>query len=226
MKLVHSQFEEPLEFSEGIPNILVLEHTALRVQIIEDLKEQIQNGEGNFVLSCQDEILKMDKVAEFLLNPFDLDFNQKKIISKIQSTLKELANNESNYAESIRILGEVNSYFQNLGAQIEYPISFHDSIELSDLIKISGAKIETDSESFFERIINYMCLLNDVLGISLLVTLNLQLYLNEKQMKELYKMAHYKKINLLLIESFDMNQPNLLERVTIIDKDLCVIKNF
>lgn len=226
MKLVHSQFEEPLEFLEGIPNILVLEHTALRVQIIEDLKEQIQNGEGNFVLSRQDEILKMDKVAEFLLNPFDLDFNQKKIISKIQSTLKELASNESNYAESMRILGEVNSYFQNLGAQIEYPISFHDSIELSDLIKISGAKIETDSESFFERIINYMCLLNDVLGISLLVTLNLQLYLNEKQMKELYKMAHYKKINLLLIESFDMNQPNLLERVTIIDKNLCVIKNF
>ena len=141
MKLVHPQFEEPLEFLEGIPNILVLEHTALRVQIIEDLKEQIQNGEGNFVLSRQDEILKMDKVAEFLLNPFDLDFNQKKIISKIQSTLKELANNESNYAESMRIIGEVNSYFQNLGAQIEYPISFHDSIELSDLIKISVIKL-------------------------------------------------------------------------------------
>lgn len=226
MKLSYPQFEEPLELIEGIPNILVLEEKKLRVQLIEDLRNQIETGEGDFVLSNQDEILKMEKISEFLLNPFDLDTNQKRILTKIQSTLKELANNESNYAESMRVIGEINSYFQNLGAQVEYPISFHDSIELSDLIKISGARIETDSESFFENVLNYMCLLNDVFGISLFITLNIQLYIHEKELQELYKIANYKKINLLLIESFDVNRYNLLERVTIIDRDLCFIRNF
>lgn len=226
MKLSYPQFDEPLEFVEGIPNILVLEDKRLRVQFIEDLKNQIETGEGSFVLSNQDEVLKIEKLSEFLMNPFTLDINQKKILTKIQATLKELANNESNYAESMRIIGEVNTYFQNLGAQVQYPIVFNDNIELQDLIKISGARIETESTSFFESVLNYMCLLNDVLGISLFVTLNIQLYIQEKELLELYKIAHYKKISLLLVESFDMNRHNLLERVTIIDKDLCVIKNF
>ncbi|MDO4711662.1 MAG: type II-A CRISPR-associated protein Csn2 [Peptostreptococcaceae bacterium] len=226
MKLMHPCFEEPLELIEGIPNILVVEEKSLRIRIIEDLLLQVQNGEGNFVLSENDDILRIDKVAEFLTDPFSLDINQKKILSKVQSTLKELAGNESNYAETIRVIGELNSYFEKLGAQVQYPIVFNENMDFQDLIKISGAKIASESETFFENLINYICLINDVLGITLLITWNLQLYINEEELKELFKIANYKKINLILIESFDLTEHSLLERVTIIDKDLCVIRNF
>ncbi len=226
MKLMHPSFEEPIEFIEGLPNILVIESKKLRVRILEDLTNQMETGDGNFVLSDENNILKIEKSAELIINPFSLDINQKKVIAKIQSTIKELANNESNYAESVRIIGEVVSYFENLGAQLEYPVSFNDNIELQDLIKISGVKVEVESISFFENVWNYICLLNDILGIKIFIFWNLQLFVQEKELKELYKIANYKKIHLFFMESFDFKEHTLFERITIIDKDLCVIKNF
>lgn len=226
MILAHASLDEPIKLTEGIPHILVLEEKKLRVQLIEELKSQIEQGEETFVLSEEDRVLKMDKVATIVLDPFSLDFNQKKIISKIQAALKEIALDESNYEESMRIAGAVSTYFENLASHINYPIIFNDSVEISDLIKMSGAKIEVATTSFFEHILNYMCLMNDILGVELVIFLNLHLYMQDKEIQELYKMASYKKIYLLLIESFDIEKNSLLERVTIIDKDLCVIRNF
>ena len=107
MILAHASLDEPIKLTKGIPHILVLEEKKLRVQLIEELKSQIEQGEETFVLSEEDRVLKMDKIAAIILDPFSLDFNQKKIISKIQAALKEIALDESNYEESMRIAGAV-----------------------------------------------------------------------------------------------------------------------
>lgn len=223
---MHPSFDSPLEFVEGIANILILENKKLRVELIEELLLQAETGEGTFVLSEEESILRMDKTAHLIIDPFSLDVNQKKVLSKIQLTLKELASDENNYMESMRIVGELTSYFEGLADQVDYPLSFKDPLDLQDLIKLSGAKVETSEASFFENLWNYVSLINSVLGTPLFIFVNLGLFVQEEELQELYKISNYKKIHLLFIESLDLRSHTLFERITIIDNDLCVIKNF
>ena len=44
MKLMYKSFEAPLEITEGIPNILVIENKLIRSNFIETLNNQVQTG--------------------------------------------------------------------------------------------------------------------------------------------------------------------------------------
>lgn len=225
MKLMYKSFEAPLEITEGIPNILVIENKLIRSNFIETLNNQVQTGEGEIVLSEANNILKLEKCTEVLINPFCLEMNQKKIVNKLNNSLKELSIDSNNYAYTMEVLSKVTLYLEDLSMQLNYPVEL-GQIEATDLIKISGAKIDIRTSTFFENIINYMCLVADVLDISLFVTVNLGLFISQTQIKELFKMANYKNLNLLMIESSDLIERDLLQRLTIIDKDMCTIKNY
>lgn len=225
MKLMYQEFGEPLEFVEGIPNILVIENQELRREFIGMLSYQLETGDGDIILSDNNNILKMEKCTEMVINPFYLDMNQKKVVTKLNNNLRELALDSANYANTIEIIGKVNTYLENLSMQLNYPVILN-SVEAPDLIKISGARIDAEINTFFENIIDYMCLLADVLDISLFITVNLGLYVSTKEIKELFKMASYKNINLLLIECSDLLERDLLQRITIVDNDRCIIKNY
>ena len=225
MKLMYKAFGDPLELVDGIPNILVIENQKLRRDFIDILNHQMETGEGDVILSDDNNILKIEKCADMVINPFSLDINQKKIITKLNNNLKELALDGSNYAITVEVIGKISTYLENLSMQLTYPITLNN-IEVADLIKLSGAKIEVETNTFFENFMNYMCLVSDVLGTSLFITVNLGLFVSQKEIKELFKMANYKNIHLLLIESSDLLERDLLQRITIIDNDLCIIKNY
>ena len=59
-------------------------------------------------------------------------------------------------------------------------------------------------------------------GTRLMVFVNLKAYLNEVELEEVYKMAFYNKIQLLLLESVKKDVLPA-EKYCIIDKDKCVI---
>lgn len=61
-----------------------------------------------------------------------------------------------------------------------------------------------------------------LLGIKVLCLVNIKAYLNKQELMELYKVAFYNKINLVLIE---MPEGEMIgeEKVYIIDNDRCLI---
>lgn len=85
-----------------------------------------------------------------------------------------------------------------------------------------GVKIE-NQEGFLSQIIEYMKVISEMCGISLLCFVNLKKYLSKTELLDLYKNKEYNKTNILLIES---SESELIdeEHITIIDKDRCVIE--
>ena len=65
--------------------------------------------------------------------------------------------------------------------------------------------------------------MNQVCGIRIFIAVNLKQYLTENQIFELYKLAKYSKIQLVLIEFHMSGEKMECEDIYILDKDKCII---
>ena len=82
---------------------------------------------------------------------------------------------------------------------------------------------QEEFEKILEKILNYMELASEIMGIRLFILCNIKSYLDYKQLTYLYEQAFYKKYHLLLIESHCSAEKNNIENTIIIDQDNCII---
>ena len=104
-----------------------------------------------------------------------------------------------------------------------YLLQCNQEGNVTDLFKQLDVKFETNPENLLEKLIDYICVISEVFGKKVFVLVNMKSYFTKDELNMLYKKMFYEKIYLLLIENHDNNDIIEEERVTIIDKDMCVI---
>lgn len=92
-------------------------------------------------------------------------------------------------------------YLNDICDKVPYTLQFATELNPQELFKLYNVKLEEDYDSLIEKLTEYLKVLVLLRSIKLVVFVNLKDYLNEEQVKELYKITFYYKINLLLIES-------------------------
>lgn len=220
MRLVNSKYGLDIIFKENRTEILILEDAVIMRDVVGELWNQYKGGEGSFLLS-EGKILKIDRFMELIVNPFDLDFQSRKIVTALLNKMTEIGNED--VVEKNRINCELINLLNGIAGSINYPgITYHLDFLWADLFKMYGVKIE-NQEGFLSQIIEYMKVISEMCGISLLCFVNLKKYLSKTELLDLYKNKEYNKTNILLIES---SESELIdeEHITIIDKDRCVIE--
>ena len=220
MKLVNSKYNLDIEFEENISNTLVLENKQHMIDVIQNLILQLKGDEGDFVLSAEKNV-KFDKVVEFIANPFEIDFNNKKIVTKLFEQLIAVA---SECVEEYKFInGKIVGTLDDICSKIEYyNVEYNLEYEWKSIFKLYNVRIGENYNSLCEKIEEYVKVLADILHIKLLIFLNIKEYLTEEEIDNLQKICFYKKIFLLLIESeerFVLDN----EKTFIIDKDRCLI---
>ena len=208
MKLVNSKYNLDIEFEENI------------IDVIQNLILQLKGDEGDFVLSAEKNV-KFDKVVEFIANPFEIDFNNKKIATKLFEQLTAVA---SECVEKYNFInGKIVGTLDDICSKIEYSnVEYNLEYEWKSIFKLYNVRIGENYNSLYEKIEEYVKVLADILHIKLLIFLNIKEYLTEEEINNLQKICFYKKIFLLLIESeerFALDN----EKTFIIDKDRCLI---
>ena len=216
MKLVNSKYNLDIEFEENISNTLVLENKQHMIDVIQNLILQLKGDEGDFVLSAEKNV-KFDKVVEFIANPFEIDFNNKKIVTKLFEQLIAVA---SECVEEYNFInGKIVGTLDDICSKIEYSnVEYNLEYEWKSIFKLYNVRIGENYNSLYEKV----KVLADILHIKLLIFLNIKEYLTEEEINNLQKICFYKKIFLLLIESeerFALDN----EKTFIIDKDRCLI---
>lgn len=220
MKLVHAKYGLEISFKEGIPEILVLEDPNIMRILVAELLDQSSGNEGNFVLS-DEKLLKVDKAVEMIMNPFALDFQNKKITSALFGKMMMIGNEK--LIEKSEINHELINLLEDISSRINYSaITYQLEFNWQDLFKIYGVKIEKTGD-FLEDLIEYMKAVSEFCGISVLCFVGLKNYLNHEELLDFYKAARYNKVALLLIESNEKEQLEI-EHITIIDRDQCFIQ--
>lgn len=220
MKLVNSKYNLSMEWEENKSATLIVENKDNMLNIINNLIIQLSGQEGDFVLS--DEVkVKWEKQVDFILEPFTINFNNKKILSKLYEQMFDVSKDEIEDYNSINnvIINAIDKVTQ----RVEYNnIVYNLDFDWKNIYKLYDVKIGEDYENLSEKIEEYIKIIADVLHIKLVIFLNLKEYLSKIELENIQQICFYKKINLLLLESEEREKIEN-EKTFIIDKDRCLI---
>lgn len=221
MKLTYSTYGIMFELEENKVNVFIIEDPTVLVEVVYSLSEQCEGQEGEFVLSEENKVLNISKNVSFVKEPFSIDCNNRKILTKLYQELER---------ESITGVEEMQgdfyksyiSYITNLCQKSDFLLTFVDKPELQDILKLAEVKIDVQTQSILEKVIEYIKISSNLFNQHIFVFLNLKLFLSEQEIEELYKECFYRKVHLILIEAtYQMKRAE--EKICVIDKDKCVI---
>lgn len=222
MRLGHYTFNEPMKISNDYINYIIVENPTYLTQCIQELIVQIEGEEGRFILSKNWEEISIRNNVKLVINPFNINPNERKSVNKLHSQLTSIALDEKYYQKTMSITTEIQTLVQELVTNSDALASCMNDFNISDIFKAMGVKFDISSESLLESICDSMTIFRDYGGISLFMFVNLRSFLSDEDVSNLREFIAYNKIPIVLIEDgiFDF-EPG--ECVKIIDSDLCEI---
>lgn len=223
MKLVNTEYADiNIEFVENIYNVIVVESKALYSEMLYGLISQLSGHEGSFILSEDNKILVPKNNIEIIIDPFRLDFSNRRIMNKLYQELNEQIQDKL-YAE----LGELNSFTVQLLdkaiSDVEYPINYNISTDIGSLLKMYDVKLDDYSENVADRLCLYIKIMSRLCDVKLFILTNIGAFIDRDTLELIYETLNYEKVNILVFESIERDWLNN-ESVIIIDKDKCLIK--
>lgn len=220
MKLVINGFENEIKFSEEYVNVIQVKNKKLFQNIMEQIYLNTEGNSDNLkiqLFSSDDEKLDFKDNVYLLTDLYNIDVNNKKMLTKIQEMILKNFNLESAEKIDENILKIKSLLLEEIN---EFPLelSVKEGISLNDIVKMFNIKIETSNFiDIVRRIESVIDILANLKLASILIIPNLKSYLNNKQTIEIYKYSLYNKINLLIVETNKVRK-NKFERILVIDK--------
>ena len=222
MKLINPAWECAIQFEENTVNVVTIEDTCLFRETVLNFIKQTNGDEGDFVLSVDNKEISLSKKAEVIFNPFSLDINNKKIISKLYQNLEEEAVSAVSYLETQELLSHIQSYLERISDTIEFPICFDEETNILTLFKLVNLRIEDITISPLEKLAYYIELMQNFCGIDLFIFVNFKIFFTKEEIESFYLELNYRKIKYILLENVCIWRGKQ-EKNYIIDKDLCQI---
>lgn len=221
MKLVEREYGIEVDIKENIVAIIVLEDVKLRLPLINELFSQTSGKEGNWLLFENDKSFDLGKKVELILEPLTLTLNNRKVKTKLYQDIKTISQ-DCCFSQGLEVHSQICNYLGNMLDKLPYPVKYDEDWDVSEILKAYNVELVEEYDNIFEKLYNYIKLVNTVCGTDIFIMVNIKQYLTDEQITELYKMAAYGKIQLVLIE-FNMNNKRDCEELYILDNDDCVI---
>lgn len=221
MKLIYTEYNLEIELYENQVIVLSVENSESYSKLLRDMWGQTQGKEGKWVLLDKEKKLKLSKELECIFNPFSLNCNDRRILTKLYLEIKQQS--DIFFQEETMLLNtDINQFLDKLLLQMPYALKYSSDLELSDLLKIYKVEIEYGEETILEQIVEYLCVMKKICRVNNYVFVGLKQYLTVSELEKLYEYVFYEKINLIIIESIHIPLIDG-EKGWIIDKDLCII---
>lgn len=221
MRMLLGEYGTELELMEGVPVCLSIETPILYRNIVGDIWRQANGGDGGIVLFDGDKTLSLSKDAELIPNPFDINLNSKKLLSKLYQEINRIALEDfSEVSDNINM--QIVNYLDEITRRIPYPLDYEVELDISALAKIYKVCFEDDSDGVLSRLLSYIKLLHSVCGTECFILCNIKQYMTEDELILLYRDLVYEHVCILDIEgrfSYKLQE----ETCVIIDEDECLI---
>ena len=112
MKIINKNWQRKIEIEDNIIYTLVFENKKYYQENIIELINQHKGNEGRYILSNDNKEISFDKNSYIITDIFNIDINNKKVLSKIYSSLlKEIVEDISSYNE---LSTNIRVYFEKL----------------------------------------------------------------------------------------------------------------
>ncbi len=222
MTLMLPILPEPLVFMENQIQCLIIENPAALREILVDLTDLAAGRSGKSVLS--ESYVPIDFVgnAALITDPFHLEFESKKLLGRINAEVCAVA--ELHGDRLMRLVSEINQLASELCLEMDFDAAFTGVERPEELVRLMGFHADVEYLPFTERLLSWIRLQRRFLGKRLFIIYGLAAFLEENELSAFYRSVFYEKLDLLLIEPHQLRPPFDEETVTIVDKDLCIIR--
>ena len=219
MKLKINGFDNEIIFNDENINILEIKDSKCFTHIIKILNEKINGIESNeiFLLDNNENELNMGKEMYMLFDLFNIDYNSKKIISKIYEIISEnIKKNQDHEIENEKI--KLRNYIIKEINELQFEFVMKRELEISEILKLYNLKIDPiNYASILERAELLIDIISTLQIAKILVLPNLKTYLSEDELVALYKYSLYNNVKLLLIERYNTKKLEY-EKTMLIDE--------
>ena len=123
MKLVYSDLNLKFEFRENECQVLVVENPKTFSEIVWDFHRQMLGEEDKLVLSENDKVLLLEKNCDLIINPYDLEINNRRVLGKLYQEMKAISN-EDFYIQAGEVRTKIVNYLDDISMKLPYPICF------------------------------------------------------------------------------------------------------
>lgn len=221
MKLVNSKLGLEVELLENQVLNFTVESPEYFSKIVYNICEQINGGEGEFILSDDEKEYSLEKKAIMVTNPLSVSCNEKKILSQLNKSLSEKI--VIDYSEEFTKINQQIMVFMDLLINAsEYNLIMDVDFQALELVKYCKVYVDTYYESLAEKFIDYLRAVKTICKIDIVFILNIKQYFSTTELKEIYKYCFYMKIYLINLEGIKSDSIKD-DRYIILDKDLCVL---
>lgn len=223
MKLIHKDWTFEMLFHENTVQRVIVENPQTFTQFIQELQEWIGGADNGWILSQDGKLRKPSKDCELIIDYFNLDINQRKMITYLYSQLELEINNTELLLSWKEMSGAMEQIVEKAVEKLEYDITYSEA-DIKSCLKMLGVSFQSHGTSCLERLMEYQELLSDVLDIRLFILVNATTYFTTEELKFLYEQAFYKKYYLLFLDTQQIEVFPEKENLLIIDKDACIIQ--
>lgn len=224
MKIINKNWQRKIEIEDNIIYTLVFENKKYYRENIIELINQHKGNEGSYILSNDNKEISFDKNSYIITDIFNIDINNKKVLSKIYSSLlKEIVDDISSYNE---LSTNIKAYFEKLIFNSSLEIDQGEEIDMSSLLKLGDFRVHVENDDILEKFVKFLKVLSELCGYKIIFVVGLHTVFTQDEIIEIYKEVCLNKINIINIEYQQFNNlstKNYREIVYIFDKDNCEI---
>ncbi|MEZ7736845.1 type II-A CRISPR-associated protein Csn2 [Gemella sanguinis] len=224
MKIINKNWQRQIVLEDNLIHTIVFENKKYYRENILELIRQHKGYEGGFILSNYNREVSFDKNSYFISDLFNIDINNKKIISKVYGEL--LKNVVDDIAEYNKITSYIREYFETLVFNNNLDLEYNDEIEANLLLKLGDFKIQFEESNYLEKLIKFLKVLVELCNIKVIFIVGLYRVFSVKEVEKIYKEVCLNKINIINIESEYQNikkSDYYKEILYIFDQDNCEI---
>ncbi|WEY47534.1 type II-A CRISPR-associated protein Csn2 [Weissella confusa] len=161
------------------------------------------SGEGNDYLKIYDDKYKSLKVNELMLvnDVLGFDVNSAATLKLIYKDIEEQINQDPEVKSEIeRLLNAATLIIQD--ELLEFEIDMvSDEIEISEALKVLGVKVEIESDTIFERLLELVQVFKYLKTKKLIILVNAGVYMTPEEMTALEEYILLQQMSLLMIDS-------------------------
>lgn len=180
-------------------------------------------GNKNYINSVEiNNKESLDNYIYFIDNIFELSINTKKNINALYKIIK------AKYFDILK--GELNDLKIKISdivsrISLDFDVELTSSGELTeaDIFKMVDLRFCESDMGILHKLLKYIFVLNELLGIKIFILHSIHSFLENDQIQILVKETAIKEISLIVIENGVNFTPLENEKISIVDKDLCVI---
>lgn len=217
--VIHSSINTPIELKNAVYTI-VCESPGLFARLAEG-SIACSAGEGSdFVFSEKGKEVKISSVAETLVDFFSTEAFTKKINATLLKRFSTILATRINEVQNVFSSGY--AVMQSASRDFDVSIELKPDCDISAFIKMYSPSVALDTENLLSRLIDYINVSVEFIGLRVLIPINLKCYLSNEEFLLLTKHCEYKGVTLMCLEAretYRLPQEDML----IIDKDLCEI---